>query len=50
MRFSGYGLPSWETVDSEMEIQTLKGRADALQGELDLIKQRLSDLERSTSP
>jgi len=58
--FYATGLPGWarfgrpdaryQKADEELEKQTLQGRAEALQVELDFIKKRLSDLEtRSTA-
>ena len=53
--FYATGLPRWARLggsampqqqpDRELERQALKGQADAMQSELDLIKKRLSEIE-----
>jgi hypothetical protein len=44
MRFGGYAEP-YQKPDPELEKQSLKNQAEALQSELDLIKKRLDKLE-----
>lgn len=44
LRFGGYVSP-YQKPDLEMEKQSLRGQAEALQSELDFIKKRLSELE-----
>jgi hypothetical protein len=44
MRFSGTAAPL-QKPDAEMEKQTLKNHAEALQSELDYIKKRLEEME-----
>jgi len=46
-RYGGYAGP-YVQPDPEIQKQTLKDQADALQAELDLVKKRLSDLETGT--
>jgi len=45
-RFGGYAA-ACQKPDPEMERQALKNDADALQSQLDLIKQRLTEIESS---
>ncbi len=57
--FFGAGLPAWrrfagggasfEGSDPELEKGSLKGRAEALQSELDRIKKRLQDMEAGSA-
>jgi Family of unknown function (DUF5320) len=49
MRFGGWAPPYWQP-EPELEKQTLRVQAEALQSELDLIKKRLSDLEAGARP
>jgi hypothetical protein len=44
MRSGGYAAPYYKP-DPELEKKELKGRAEALQSELELIKKRLDELE-----
>ncbi|NLJ26828.1 DUF5320 domain-containing protein [Desulforhabdus amnigena] len=44
LRFGGYAGP-YQKPDLEMEKQSLRSQAEALQSELDFIKKRLSELE-----
>lgn len=47
-RFAGYGMPYGAPVqnpDPEQMRQLLKGQAEGLQSELDLIRKRLAELE-----
>lgn len=55
--FHATGLPFWARLagqampqqpDRELERQALKGRADALQSELDSIKKRISEIETTS--
>ncbi len=53
MRFGGYGAPygspaSTSKPDPELEQQTLTHKAEALQSELDVIRNRLSEIETET--
>ncbi len=43
-RWGWWGMPS-PALDAESEKQVLKGQAEALQSELELIKKRLDELE-----
>lgn len=53
--FFGAGLPAWNRLagwgasgaasDTDLEKQSLKGQAEALQGELDRIKRRIQEME-----
>jgi hypothetical protein len=50
MRYGGYSAPyvyqaPYMKPDPEMEKQTLRNQADALQSELDFIRKRLDELE-----
>jgi len=45
-RFGGYALP--QQPDRELERQALRGRADALQSELDAIRKRLGEIEAAS--
>ncbi|MDI9570417.1 MAG: DUF5320 domain-containing protein [Pseudomonadota bacterium] len=50
MRFGGYIPPygyaaPYSNPDPELERQSLKGQADALQAELDLIRKRLEEMD-----
>ena len=47
--FGPYGMP-YQPPDPETEKQALKNQAEALQEELELIKKRISDLEKGVSP
>ncbi|MCU0578849.1 MAG: DUF5320 domain-containing protein [Desulfobacterota bacterium] len=40
----GWG-PSWAASNPDLEKQSLKGQAEALQGELDRIKKRIQEME-----
>lgn len=44
----GYAMP-YQKPDPEVEKQALKNQADALQSELDLIKNRLGEMEAATT-
>jgi hypothetical protein len=44
MRFGGYAMP-YQKPDPELEKQTLKNEAEALQSELTFIKKRLDEIE-----
>jgi hypothetical protein len=53
-RFGGYAAPHgyfapYQKPDPEMEKQALKNQADALQSELDFIKNRLSEIETGSA-
>jgi len=48
MRFGRYAAP-YQNPDPNLEKQTLKNQAEALQSELDLIKKRLSEIETGTA-
>jgi len=48
MRFGGYATP-YQNPDPNLEKQTLKSQAEALQSELDFIKKRLSEIETGTA-
>jgi hypothetical protein len=52
-RFGGYGYAGFQAPavkpDPEMEKQLLKAQADALEGELEMIKQRLGAMESGKS-
>lgn len=54
--FYATGQPGWmragvyPRVDAGLEKQTLKNQAEALQSQLDSIKQRLSELESGAEP
>jgi hypothetical protein len=48
MNFGAYAAPD-QGPDPKQEEQALKGQADALQVELDLIKKRLSEIEAGTA-
>jgi hypothetical protein len=43
-RFREYALPGQQPSNRELERQALKGRADALQSELDSLKKRISEM------
>ena len=47
MPFGGYAAPH-QKPDPEVEKQALKNEADALQSQLDLIKQRLSEIDSAS--
>ena len=54
MRFGGYGEPygyakPFRKPDLEMEMAELRNQAQVLQSELDLIKNRLGDIEAGTA-
>jgi hypothetical protein len=46
MRFGGYS-PTYQAPDPDLEKQSLKSQAEALQSQLDFIKKRLSEIETS---
>jgi hypothetical protein len=48
MRFDGYAAP-YQKPDPNLEKQALKDQAEALQSELDFIKNRLSKIETGTA-
>jgi hypothetical protein len=48
MRFGPYGAP-YQNLDPATEKQALKSQTEALQSELNLIKQRLEEIETGTS-
>jgi hypothetical protein len=48
MRFGGYAAP-YQKPDPNQEKQALKNQAEALQSELDFIKNRLSKIETETA-
>jgi hypothetical protein len=47
-RFGGYGAP-YQNPDPEMEQQLLKRQAEGLQSELEMVKQRLAEVEGKTA-
>lgn len=48
MRFGGSAV-AYHKPDPEIERQTLKNQAEALQSELDFIKKRMSEIEKKTT-
>jgi hypothetical protein len=48
MRSGGYAAP-YQKPDPEVEKQALKNEADALQSQLDFIKQRLGEIDSSAT-
>jgi hypothetical protein len=54
MRFGGYGAPygypvPYQKPDPEVEKQTLKSQAEALQAQLDFINKRLAEAETDSA-
>jgi len=48
IRFGGFASP-YQNPDPELEKQTLKNQAEALQSELDFIKKRLGEIETGST-
>jgi len=49
MRFGAYPAP-YQNPDPEMEKQGLRNQAEALQSQLNMIKQRLDEIDGPTAP